>query len=394
MENSNYIWYILDWIIFVLSSLSVLYLFAFAFASIFHCTHNYDKKNKFSKILVLYPAYNENKVIKESISKFSEQDYPRNSYDIIVISDHMTKETNDWLAQQDIILLQPSFPQSSKAKSLKYAMEKADKFKNYEIVIILDADNIVDSDFLSRINMVFPKEKAIQAHRTSKNRNTDTAILDSLSEEINNSIFRKGHVNLGISSALIGSGEAFNYDWFKANVNKLEISGEDKELEALLLKDKIFINYLDDVFVYDEKTQKASGYYKQRRRWLGNQVFCAYKSIKDLPMAIIKWNVGYMDKIIQWLQPPLILLFGGIFIIAVFISFLDFSTSIKWWGLWIVFIFTMIMAIPENLWNKKIIKALLKTPLIFIMMITNLFRLKGTNKKFIIHTEKDYENRY
>jgi hypothetical protein len=48
-----------------------------------------------------------------------------------------------------------------------------------------------------------------------KNTNNSWAILDAISEEINNNIFRKGHRVLGLSSAIIGSGMAFRYNYFK-----------------------------------------------------------------------------------------------------------------------------------------------------------------------------------
>lgn len=95
--------------------------------------------------------------------------------------------------------------------------------------------------------------QAVQAHRTAKNRDTDTAVLDAASEEVNNSIFRRGHVALGFSSALIGSGMAFDYKWFRENIACCTTSGEDKELEALLLRQGIYIDYLDDVRVLDER---------------------------------------------------------------------------------------------------------------------------------------------
>ena len=90
--------------------------------------------------------------------------------------------------------------------------------------------------------------------------------FDYKREEVNNSIFRRGHVRLGLSSALIGSGMVFNYQWFHDNVKYLSTAGEDKELEVLLLKQRIFIEFLDEVYVYDEKTQEEKGFYTQRRR--------------------------------------------------------------------------------------------------------------------------------
>ena len=50
------------------------------------------------------------------------------------------------------------------------------------------------NNFLKKINAAFAHGYvAVQGHRTAKNMNTSWAILDAVSEEINNNIFRKGH---------------------------------------------------------------------------------------------------------------------------------------------------------------------------------------------------------
>ena len=52
-------------------------------------------------------------------------------------------------------------------------------------------------------------------------------------EEINNSIFRRGHVALGLSSAISSSGMAFDFNWFKKNIMSAKTSYDEKELELL-----------------------------------------------------------------------------------------------------------------------------------------------------------------
>ena len=84
------------------------------------------------------------------------------------------------------------------------------------------------------------------------------AVLDAISEEINNHIFRKGHRVLGLSSAIIGSGMAFRYNYFKnLMLTVTAVGGFDKEIELKMLKEGRTIEYLDDAVVLDEKVQKA-----------------------------------------------------------------------------------------------------------------------------------------
>ena len=237
------------------------------------------KKDYFS-FLILYPAYNEDRVIVSSVHKFLGQYYPYDSFRVAVISDHMQPETNKQLSELPITLLQPVFEKSSKAKAMQFAIDHFKKLAaenkeqaDFDYVVILDADNVVDPHFLERLNEECAKGyKAVQCHRCAKNSDNDIAVLDGVSEEINNTIFRKAHNRIGLSSALIGSGMCFDYDLFCENVYKLTTAGEDRELEALLLKQKVYIHYEPDIHVFDEKVSNKDNFQKQRLRWMTAQI--------------------------------------------------------------------------------------------------------------------------
>jgi cellulose synthase/poly-beta-1,6-N-acetylglucosamine synthase-like glycosyltransferase len=379
---------IIDWIdslCFLYIGLSILYLFVFAFLSRFRRSDSYPSATKSHRFLVLFPAYREDKVIESSLHSFLKQDYPRDYYEIVVISDQMIEETNQRIASLPVRLFQVNFEDSSKAKALNFAIEQL-KDENYDVVIILDADNTVEPNFLKQINQAYHAGAiAIQAHRKAKNINTDIAILDAASEEMNNAYFRKGHVFIGLSSALSGSGMAFDYAWFRENIKKVSSAGEDKELEILLLKQRIYIEYLDKVYVYDEKIQNSSAFYKQRQRWLAAQFGSLKKALRDLPHAIFSKNIDYVDKLLQWMMLPRLLLLGFSMIFAVLFFFIQWEWALKWWGLLFLLVVTFGLAIPKEIDNIQLEKALRKIPLLFILMFINLFRLKGVNKNFI-HT--------
>ena len=98
-----------------------------------------------NNFLVLYPAYNEDRVIVNSVQTFLGQYYPYKGFHVVVISDHMQPETNEQLAKLPITLLQPIFEKSSKAKAMQYALQQVKG--DYDYVVILDADNVVEADF-------------------------------------------------------------------------------------------------------------------------------------------------------------------------------------------------------------------------------------------------------
>lgn len=392
---------IIDWILFTLLALCVGYLLLYAIASRFYRVPRFPDARTFRRFAVLFPAYKEDRVIASSVRGFLQQDYPQELFDIIVISDQMQDATNEELRSLPIRLLIADYRDSSKAKALTMAMESVSG-EHYDIVAIMDADNLTSPDFLAEINRAFDNgARSVQAHRTGKNMNTDISVLDGISEEINNGIFRSGHNALGLSAALSGSGMAFEAEWFRKNVRLLETAGEDKELEVLLLRQRIHTTYLPQIPVYDEKTQKEEAIGNQRKRWIAAQFGILRHSLSGLREAVSKGNMDYCDKILQWMLPPRLIQLAGVFGLTFIFTVIgvwqavqgaghEWTAAIKWWILSAAQIMAMLLPIPGRLLNKRLGKAILRIPMLALATLGNLFKLKGAYKKFI-HTEH-YEN--
>ena len=392
---------IIDWILFTLLALCVGYLLLYAIASKFYRAPRFPDARTFRRFAVLFPAYKEDRVIASSVRGFLQQDYPQELFDIIVISDQMQDATNEDLRSLPIHLLIADYRDSSKAKALTMAMESVSG-EHYDIVAIMDADNLTSPDFLAEINRAFDNgARSVQAHRTGKNMNTDISVLDGISEEINNGIFRSGHNALGLSAALSGSGMAFEAEWFRKNVRLLETAGEDKELEVLLLRQRIHTTYLPQIPVYDEKTQKEEAIGNQRKRWIAAQFGILRHSLSDLREAVSKGNMDYCDKILQWMLPPRLIQLAGVFGLTFIFTVIgvwqavqgagqEWTAAIKWWILSAAQIMAMLLPIPGRLLDKRLGKAILRIPMLALATLGNLFKLKGAYKKFI-HTEH-YEN--
>ena len=77
---------------------------------------------------------------------------------------------------------------------------------------------------------------------------------------------------------------------------------------------------------------------------------------------------------------------GVIFIMSVVLSFICWPASVKWWILLGFLLSSLALAIPKELYTRRLCEALISLPGSFWGMFLNLFRLKGANKKFI-HTE-------
>jgi cellulose synthase/poly-beta-1,6-N-acetylglucosamine synthase-like glycosyltransferase len=383
---------IIQIIFLILLGLATLYIFIFSIASLFYKQKKYSDNGNMKTIAVLIPGYKEDEVIIEVAKLALKQEYSKQLYDVVIIADSFKQTTLKALKTLPIKLIEVNFDKSTKSKALNKAMATLDRA--YDIAVILDADNVMASNFLEKINAAFEHDFiAVQGHRTAKNTNNSWAILDAISEEINNNIFRKGHRVLGLSSAIIGSGMAFKYNYFKSLMSTVTaVGGFDKEIELKMLKEGQKIIYLEDAFVFDEKIQKSEVFGNQRRRWLSAQFHYFRKDfLSALKDFILKGNIDYFDKAIQFIQPPRILLLGAVifftigFIVANYFLANQNIYSNYWLILFVACSLSFVFSVPKLFYNLKTLGALASLPKGMLMMLLSLLKIKGANKTFI-HT--------
>ena len=382
----------IDIVLWIIMAFSVAYVAFYALVSLFPSRTSKHHPSALSphpssSFLILFPAYKEDAVIVHSVRQFLEQTYPRSLYKVVVISDLMQDDTNELLRQLPITLLTPQFEKSSKAKAMQYAIKEING--QFDYIVILDADNVVLPDFLEQVNVSCQQGyQAIQCHRCAKNCDNDVAVLDGVSEEINNTIFRKAHNTIGLSSALIGSGMCFTFEWFKRNVNLLNSAVEDRELESLLLQEKVFIKFEENIHVFDEKVNNHENFERQRLRWLNGQLQTLLIMLPNIPHAIATGNINYIDKTTQQALIPRSILLVMIPLFSLIMLCIAPVWSLKWWILFLVLCLSLYIAIPSQMRNSTVFGKLSSFPTLAIKMLKNLLHLNKNNKEFL-HTSHD-----
>lgn len=374
-------------------TMSCIYVFIFSVAGHFYKRRDNHTEQELGKFAVLIPAYKEDEVIVEVAKSALLQQYPPSYFDVVVIADSLKEQTLNSLNRLRINVIEVVFENSTKSKALNAALDQLDK--TYDYALVLDADNIMEPQFLTKINKSFKSGyQVLQGHRKAKNLNSPFAILDAASEAINNHIFRRGHRALGLSSGLIGSGMAFDYKLFKSMMKHIKaVGGFDKELEFELAQRNLVIEYLQDAYILDEKIQKPSEFSNQRRRWLATQfVYLKRNFFKGFNELLVKKNINFFDKVWQLIIPPRVILLGVTVVLTFIYVFLNFVVNITthvpefvWIANLIILISAFIIALPGSFYRKKTLMAMLSLPTAFFRMFILLFKLKGANKRFI-HT--------
>jgi cellulose synthase/poly-beta-1,6-N-acetylglucosamine synthase-like glycosyltransferase len=385
-------------IVYIYLSVAAVYFFFFSFMGVFPYRRKNHPSPAIRKMAVLIPGYKEDIVILEVAEASLKQSYPAESFDVVIVADSFKPETVLALKKLPLKVVEVKFEKSTKSKSLNAAMEAIGD--NYDVAVVLDADNIIAFDFLEKINQAFESGfTAVQGHRMAKNMNNSMAVLDSISEEINNHIFRKGHRVVGLASGLIGSGMAFQYSMFKKRMLDIKaIGGFDKELELTMLRDGIKIEYLVDAVVLDEKVQDKAVFENQRKRWLAAQFIYFRKFVwAGIVQFVTRLNIDFIDKVYQMVMPPRILLLGVVTIITaamglfalINIEWISQTLALNftdWFIVWALVILAFAFSVHRKFYTKKTLMAILTLPMGFWLMFTLLFKLKGANKTFI-HTQ-------
>lgn len=390
---------ILFLILFIYISLTSLYLFVFSMAGKLGKIKSFPKSIREKKIAILIPAYKEDAVIIGSVENLLEHNYPRECFKIFIAAHSLQDQTIKNLKSYPITVIEIESEYGSKALSLQALLNNI-KAGEFEIALILDADNHLKMGALQSINDAFDSgSRAVQLHRIAKNLNTPLAVFDAISEEINNHVFRKGTQVLGFSASTIGSGMAFRFEDLKRIYNLPGIIYNpacDREVDYETMSKGIAINYIEDAYVLDEKVQYASVFTKQRTRWMESQIWHLKKFSREKDKNVI-YSRDFLNKFFSNLMPSRVLLF--IFFIIVFTCFfIQYYYSINfiypgilWWTpVFLLFILSLLIAIPYRFFNSKLLHVILLIPRMMFYYVKALSGMRS-GKKHFEHTPKGFK---
>ena len=383
---------LLDIILYTLGCflfLNCCYLLFFATAGLKTIKSFHKNATRFRKFCILIPVYREDLLILEA-GKAAMQHRYEGTFDVWVIADGLLKSTVKTLEENGINVTEVFFEKSTKGQALAAAVNKLEN--DYELIMVLDADNIMQENTLNDVNAaVEAGYKVVQTHRIAKNKDTAFAFLDACNEEINNHIYRKGPYSLGLSAALIGSGMAFEFNYFKKIIANIgQTVGEDKEMDFRIAKDRIKIAYLHNTFVLDEKVESAPVFTRQRTRWLASQLELLKRYSGEAFIQLKAGNLEFINKLMQvWLVPRTLLMAAlGLFLLLSL--FIPAGPAPVFWLVLLCMLFVALMiSVPGHYYkNKMLLRALVRMPYAIGCMVIALFKIGKAKTSFMATVHK------
>ena len=221
-----------------------------------------------TRFALLIAARNEENVIGNVIASLQAQDYPDALYDIIVIPNNCTDDTEGAARRAGAKIMHCVAPVSTKGQVLHQTL--AGLAGQYDAYCVFDADNVVDPQFLSRMNdAVAAGAKVAKSRQCALNPydNWVSGSYDLYFQSIN-LLHSRARDRFPLSAKLIGTG-------FMVTDSLLEKLGgwntvtltEDIEFACMSALEGDRVYYVQDALTYDEQPLSFAVSMRQRRRW-------------------------------------------------------------------------------------------------------------------------------
>ena len=227
-----------------------------------------DKKHRF---IIALPANNEETVIGNLIKSLKMQDYDKDLFDIYVIADNCTDNTAK-IARENGAIVYERFDETKKTKgyALNWFLSKMKvKKDDYDALLVFDADNIVDKNFLNVMNKKLCQgEVLVQGYRDIKNP-TDTWVSGgyAIFYWTMNRLYHLARYNMGLSPLINGTAFMVKWDMIIDEGWNTKTLTEDIEFALINISKGVKLGWAKDAIVYDEQPLTFKQSWKQRERW-------------------------------------------------------------------------------------------------------------------------------
>lgn len=221
---------------------------------------------------VLVAAHNEEQVVGALIENLKKLDYPKELFDVFVICDNCTDGTAEIARSMGVHACErKNYHLRGKGYAIEWMLKELWSMpRQYDAVVMFDADNLVNPDFLRLMNDdLCEGHQVIQGYLDTKNPDDSwiTAAY-AITYWYCNRLWQLSRTNLKMSNFLGGTGMCFETHLLKEMGWGATSLVEDLEFSMRCVKRGVYpvLNY--DAKVYDEKPVSFRASARQRLRWM------------------------------------------------------------------------------------------------------------------------------
>jgi len=238
----------------------------------FFTTRKFKPTDKLHKYAIVIAARNEEKVIGNLLDSIKNQDYPSEYIDVFVVADNCTDKTAEIVREKGAVCYERfDSERRTKGFALQFLFENIKKdygIEAYEGYFVFDADNLLNPDYVSRMNEAFDSgEKIITSYRNTKNFDENWIAFSYAIHWLRSIRIRhRGRSVLRLATNLQGTGFLFANELVKNGWNYTSLT-EDRAFTADAVAHGYPISYCDAAMFYDEQPTSLKVALRQRLRW-------------------------------------------------------------------------------------------------------------------------------
>ncbi len=275
-------------ILYGLTGLIVLHYIVFAIVGLFK-KKKYPPVEEKLKYGLIIPARNEEAVVGNLIKSMQKNNYPQDKLQIFVIAHNCTDKTAEVARQLGATVYEYNNPdECTMGYAFKYLFERIEEDwgrQNYDGFFLFNADNILDENFISKMNDAFVahgKRDIITSFRNSKNFGENIMSACYGLYFVYGCLFEScGRSVLGCSTRVQGTGYVIGSELVKDGWKYVTLT-EDWEFTADQLIEENKIYFCDEAVFYDEQPTTFPVMWRQRLRWCRGRWLVCVARLKDL----------------------------------------------------------------------------------------------------------------
>ncbi len=261
----------------------------------------YSEQNPKARFLILVPAHNEEAVIADMVQSLSSLDYPKKLYDFYIIADNCTDHTAKIARELGANVIEThkeseTAPTGKPIALRKALMEVSDYAERYDLLMIFDADNLMDNNILREVNSQYISEgepEIIQCYLGSKNRDGLVALFYHVTYTVTNRFMNLSKYRMGWNIPVGGTGFAIQTAYLRQRGGWTTMSlTEDFEMQVDVAINGGRILWNHNVRIYDEKPTNMIASFRQRVRWSQGHWFVA---LRNTPRLFRVWFQGKLS---------------------------------------------------------------------------------------------------
>jgi len=240
------------------------------------------------RFAIVIPARNEEEVLPQLLESIHQQDYPDDLIDVFVVADSCTDATVQVARAQGAIVYEREYDSShvGKGYALQFVLSRIlqdHAAKNFDAFIFLDADNLLDSQYIREMNKSFASgQRVLTSYRNSKNYGSNWISAGYSLWFMREAVYLNlPRYQVGNSCAISGTGFLIHHEIIeKMRGWKYFLLTEDIEFTVASVIEGESIGYCHGAVLYDEQPITFEQSWRQRLRWAKGylQVFRKYGS--------------------------------------------------------------------------------------------------------------------